>query len=180
MKTQTATKKYSMLLFSTLASLLLMTAACQKGGGSNNNTAVNGIYPSCTVQPCAGGVGQVPLYGGTASSMITGVQAQFQVVGESSGVGYANVTGQVVFMSPYVCQIGSPYLSGPFTIQSMQPGTLYQDVFDGVVNLAGPQATLMAKVHAVPARPQNTGLLSLTLLQCRDFNGMNPVIEMNF
>ncbi len=181
MKTQTATKKYSMLLFSALAALMLIAAACQKNNGGNSNPApVAPIYPGCTVQPCVGGVGQVPLYGGTANSMVTGIQVQFQVVGDQTGVGNGSISGQVIFQTPYLCQWGSASLSGPFTIQQMQQGTLYQDVFDAAVNLTGPQGTMSATVHIVPTRTVNAGNFTLVLNQCRDLYWMPPVIQMNF
>lgn len=180
MKTQTVTKKYSMLLFSALASLMLMTAACQKNnsGGNNNPAPVGPIYPGCTVQPCAGGPGQVPLYGGTTNGM-NGVQAQFQVTGDQSGNGMASITGQVNFTGNYVCQVGMPNLMGPYMIQMTQQAYLQSDVFDGMVMLQG-QGTIAARINIVPVRTQNTGLFTLVLSQCRDLYGMPPVIQMNF
>lgn len=180
MKTQTTTKKYSMLLFSALASLMLMTAACQKnGGGSSNPAPVGPVYPGCTIQPCVGGAGQVPLYGGTANSM-TGTQVQFQVIGDSTGAGMASITGGVTFNN-YVCRLGQPNLAGPYTIQMTQQGYLQSDMFYGSVMLTGPQGSIPATIQVIPSRPQNTGLFRLYLTQCMDAYGYSPVLmEMNF
>jgi hypothetical protein len=162
MKTQTVAKKYSMLLFSALASLMLMTAACQKsGGGSNaNNVPVAPIYPgACPVQPCAG---QVPLYGGTTING-TYFQVQFQVTGDQTGNGYGMITGQVNATGNFLCQIGQPII-GSYTLQGQ--GQMINDVFQGNISLmplTGGTIPMNAYVTIVPSRIQGAGLFSLQL-----------------
>lgn len=164
MKTQTANKKYSMMMFSALASLMLITAACQKnsGGGNNNAPPPVVVTPGCTVQPCTGiPGGGVQLYGGTTTNGFY-TQAQFQVSGDQSGNGMGTISG-VVNINNYVCQVGQPSLNGPYNIQMSQQGYLNSDVFTGTVTLVGPQGSIPAFIKVIPSRTQGAGLFSLYL-----------------
>lgn len=174
MKNQTNRNKTVKLALITLASLTVMLTACSKnnngGGGNAAPPPVVVTPPVCPVQPCLNGMGggQV-LYGGTTTNGIF-FQVQFQVSGNLSGNGPGVISG-VVQINNYVCQVGQPNLSGPYTIQMTQPGQLNADVFTGVVSLVGPQGAIPAQIQIVPTRTQNTGLLTIFL--CGTSNDLN-------
>lgn len=164
MKTQTATKKYSMLLFSALTSLMLITAACQKNNGSSPPPPPPPVVtPNCTgmVQPCSGIPGGVNLYGGTTTNGFY-TQAQFQVSGDQSGTGMGSISG-MININNYVCQVGQPNLNGQYNIQMSQQGYLQSDVFTGTVTLVGPQGSIPAFIKVVPSRTQGAGLFTVIL-----------------
>lgn len=173
MKTQTANKKYSMMMFSALASLMLITAACQKnsGGGNNNAPPPVVVTPGCTVQPCTGiPGGGVQLYGGTTTNS-SSFQIQFQVSGDQSGNGMGYITGNV--RANFLCNINQP-ISGDYTLQGQ--GNLTSDVFSGNVMLTSVsgQMPINAYVETIPTRTQGSGMFRL-YLQC-----VTGLVMMNF
>jgi hypothetical protein len=171
MKTQTNTNKMRKLVFVALASLTVLTTACSKnnGGGNPAPPPPVAITPSCPIQPCAGGLGGGQmLYGGTTNGSI--LQSQFQVFGNPTGNGPASITG-TVNINNYVCEVGRPNLTGPYTIQMTQPGQLMADVFTANVSLVGPQGAIPAGIEVVPSRTQGSGLFTLWL--CGFPNDMN-------
>lgn len=173
MKTQTNTNKISKLLFAALASIVLMNVACAKKNSGGHAAPPPVVNPACVTQYCPpGGVVGQALYGGTTTNGLL-MNAQFEVSGDPSGYGPGTIVGTVVFSGAngYVCQMSQPNLSGPYTIQMSQQGSLYADVFEGAVMLVGPQGSYPAQIQVVPARPQGTGLFSIAV--CGGVNEMN-------